>query len=112
MPQGYVTHTAGKVADRIPGLRRVPVVHVLTAAELALLTHDHVRRLTPAERRRLVTLVRIGHGRRSRLTASERIELEDIVDKLAPRHLVGEAVSKLSPVPLPRRLTHGRRRPA
>jgi hypothetical protein len=110
MPQGYVTHTAGRVADRIPGLRRVPVVQVLTAAELALLTRDHLMRLTPDERRRLLTLVRLSHGRRSRLTASERLELEDIVDKLAPRHLVGEAASKLSPVPLPRRITHGPRR--
>jgi hypothetical protein len=110
MPSGYVTHTAGKLADKVPGLRRVPLVQVLTAAELALLTREHLMRLTPDERHRLLTLVRIGHGRRARLTASERIELEDIVDKLAPRHLVGEAVSKLSPMPLPRRLTHGPKR--
>jgi hypothetical protein len=109
MPSGFVTRTAGKVTDRVPGLRRVPIVQVLTAAELALITHDHLRRLTPDERRRLVTLVRLGHGRRSRLTASERIELEDIVAKLAPRQILGDAVSKLSPVPLPRRITHGRR---
>ncbi|HEX5194109.1 MAG TPA: hypothetical protein VFW09_15005 [Solirubrobacteraceae bacterium] len=110
MPSGFVTRNAGKVTHKVPGLRRVPVVQLLTAAELALVTRDHVMRLTPGERRRLVTLVRIGHGRRSRLTSSERLELEDIVDKLAPRQLVGEAVSKLSPVPLPRRLTHGPRR--
>jgi hypothetical protein len=112
MPSGLVTRTAGKVADRVPGLRRVPVVQLLTVAELALVTRDHLMRLTPEERRRLVTLVRVGHGRRDRLTDAERLELEDIVGKLAPRQLVGEAVSKLSPVPLPRRLTHGpRRRP-
>jgi hypothetical protein len=105
-----VTRTAGKVADRVPGLRRVPVVQLLTVAELALVTRDHLMRVTPEERRRLVTLVRVGRGRRDRLTEAERLELEDIVDKLAPRELVGEAVSKLSPVPLPRRLTHGPRR--
>src|ERR1700749_3240517 len=98
MPSGFVTRTAGKVTDRVPGLRRVPIVQVLTVAELALVTHDHLRRLTPDERRRLVTLVRLGHGRRSRLTASERMELEDIVAKLAPRQLIGDAVRKLAPV--------------
>jgi hypothetical protein len=110
MPSGFVTRSAGKVIDHVPGLRRVPLVHVLTAAELALVTREHLMRLTPDERHRLVALVRIGHGRRSRLTASERLELEEIVGKLAPRHLVGEAVSKLSPVPLPHRITHGPRR--
>jgi hypothetical protein len=110
MASGFVTRSAGKVADRVPGLRHVPVVYLLTAAELSLVTRDHLMRLTPHERRRLVTLVRLGHGRRSRLTNSERIELEDIVAKLAPRELVGEAVSKLSPVPLPHRITHGPRR--
>ena len=110
MPSGFVTRGAGKVAGRVPGLRRVPVGQLLTVAELTLVTRDHLMRLSPAERRRLVTLVRLGHGRRARLTDSERLELEDIVAKLAPRHLVGEAVSKLSPVPLPRRLTHGPRR--
>ena len=109
MASGLITRSAGKVAHRVPGLRRVPVVQLLTVAELALVTRDHLARLTSEERRRLVTLVRVGHGRRDRLTESERIELEDILDKLAPRQLVGEAVSRLSPVPLPRRLTHGRR---
>jgi hypothetical protein len=110
MPSGFVTRGAGKVADRVPGLRRVPLVQLLTVAELTLVTRDHMMRLSPGERRRLVTLVRVGHGRRARLTDSERLELEDIVAKLAPRQLVGEAVSKLSPVPLPRRLTHGPKR--
>jgi hypothetical protein len=110
VPSGFVTRTAGKVANRVPGLRRVPVVQLLSAAEIALLTRDHVMRLTPDERRRLLTLVRIGRGRRARLTEAQRTELEEIVAKFAPRTLVGEAVSKLSPVPLPRRLTHGPKR--
>ena len=53
MPSGFVTRTAGKVADHVPGLRRVPLVQLLSAAEIALLTRDHVMRLTPDERRRL-----------------------------------------------------------
>jgi hypothetical protein len=110
MPSGFVTRTAGKVADRVPGLRRVPLVQLLSAAEIVLLTRDHVMRLTPDERRRLVTLVRVGRGRRARLSEAQRTELEQILAKFAPRLLVGEAVSKLSPVPLPRRLTHGPKR--
>ena len=110
MPSGFVTRSAGKVANHVPGLRRVPLVQLLSAAEIALLTRDHVMRLTPDERRRLWTLVRIGRGRRGRLTEAQWDELEQIVAKLAPRLLVGEAVSKLSPVPLPHRLTHGPKR--
>lgn len=110
MPSGRVTHSLGKATERIPGLRRVPVVKLLAAAEVAVLARDHLMRLTPAERRRLVTLVRIGRGRRSRLTGRERRELEDLLSKLDARTLLGEAVDRLSPVPLPRRLVYGRRR--
>ena len=108
MPGGIVTHTLGRAAERVPGLRRVPVVKLLSAAEIALLARDHVGRLTPGERRRLVALVRIGRGRRSRLTPKERGELEELLVKLAPRQLLGDAVDRLSPVPLPRRLLYGR----
>jgi hypothetical protein len=101
--------TLGKASERVPGLRRIPVVRLLSAAELALLARDHVTRLSPSERRRLVALVRVGHGRRSRLTDAERDELERLLFKLQPRLLVGEAINRLSPVPLPRRLVFGRR---
>lgn len=110
MPSGFVTRTAGKVAGNVPGLRRVPVMYLLSAAELALLTRDHMQRLSSDERRRLLALIRTGHGRRTRLTNDEQLELQELLGKLAPRMLVGEAVSKFSPVPLPRRLTHGPRR--
>ncbi len=107
MPSGFVTRSLGQASGRVPGLRRVPVVRLLTAAEVALLARDHLMRLTPSERRRLVTLVRIGRGRRSRLTDAERSELEGILRKLEPRLLFGETVHRLSPVPLPRRLLFG-----
>jgi hypothetical protein len=66
-------------------------------------------RLTPGERRRLLALVRRGRGRPSRLRRSERDELARLVAKLEPRLLAGTAIDKLSPVPLPNRLVHGRR---
>jgi hypothetical protein len=100
--------TLGKASERVPGLRRVPVVKLLAAAELAVLARDHLTRLSPYERRRLVVLVRVGHGRRSRLTGAERDELEGLLVKLQPRFLMGAAIDRLSPVPLPRRLVYGR----
>jgi len=107
MPSGFMNQALGRAAGHVPGLRRVPVLKLLAAAELAVLTRDHLRRLTPSERRRLIALVRTGRGRRSRLTNAERGELERLLSKLQARLLVGEAVDRLSPVPLPRRLVYG-----
>jgi hypothetical protein len=105
---GIVTHAVGHAIERVPGVRRIPVVKLLSAAEIALLARDHLGRLTPGERRRLVALVRTGRGRPSRLTPRERDELEGLLVKFAPRQLMGDAVDRLSPVPLPRRLLYGR----
>lgn len=102
------THSLGLATRRIPGLRHVPVVKLVMAAEVALLAHEHLRRLSPRERRRLIALVRAGHGGRGRLTEPERRELEELLAKLEPRALVGGAVGRMSPVPLPRRLLYGR----
>ena len=83
------------------------MVKLLSTAEVALLAREHLMRLSAAERRRLVVLVRVGRGRRSRLTEAECDELESLLAKLEPRLLVGEAVNRLSPLPLPRRLLYG-----
>jgi hypothetical protein len=107
VPSGLFNISLGKASERVPGLRRVPVIKLIYAAELALLARDHVARLSPAERRRLVILVRVGRGRRRRLSDDERDELEGLLGKLQPRRLVGEAVNRLSPVPLPSRLVFG-----
>lgn len=109
VPSRLLTIGIAKASQRVPGLRRVPVVKLLSAAEVALLARDHVSRLSPSERRRLLVLVRVGHGRRSRLTGAEQDELEGLLAKLQPRMLVGTAVDRLSPVPLPRRLVYGPR---
>jgi hypothetical protein len=110
MPAGLLNHSIAKVADRVPGVRRIPVVALLSAAEVAVLARDHYQRLSPAERRRLVRLIKVGRGRTNRLTARERDELEGLLAKLEPRRLFGDAAGKLSPVPIPRRLLYGRRR--
>jgi hypothetical protein len=109
MPSGLVNRSIGTVARRIPGIRTIPVVALLSAAEVAMLARDHYTRLTPPERGRLRHLVRTGRGRTDRLTDREREELEALLIKLAPRELFGDAANRMSPVPLPRRLLYGRR---
>jgi hypothetical protein len=85
----------------LSAVRRIPVLRLVAAAELAIVARRHVQRLTPKERRRLLELI----GRPHRLTASERRDLKRLVDKLAPRVFAGTVAEKLSPVPLPKRLT-------
>jgi hypothetical protein len=97
-----------QVTRRIPGLRHVPIVKVLALAEIALIAHDHVTRLEPQERRRMVQLVRIGRGRPQKLSEAQREELRELLAKAEPRLFVGEVAEKLSPVKLPGRIVRGR----
>ena len=85
-------------------VKRLPFFRVLAIAEVALLARRHLARLDPAERRRLAALVRRGRS----LTPAEREELRALVTRVEPRLLVGSALDRLSPVPLPRFIT-GRR---
>ncbi len=104
-----LTRSIGRAATHVPGLRRLPVFKLISIAEVGLLARDHVLRLTPAERHRLIDLIRIARGRPSRLSTADREELADLVAKLEPRLLAGEAVDRISPVPLPKRVTRGKR---
>ncbi len=88
-------------------LRRLPIMKLLAIGEIALLARDHVTRLEPQERRRLIELVRKGRGRARNLDDGERAELAALVAKVDPRRFAGLAADKLSPVPLPRRLVEG-----
>ena len=96
-----------RVARHVPGLRRIPILRLLTLAEIVVLARDHVGKLTPAERRRLVELLRIGRGRPSSLSPLQREELSGLVAKAEPRVLAGRAIERISPVELPRRLLYG-----
>jgi hypothetical protein len=104
MVRTALRHALPKAAARILGLRRLPVVNLLAIAELALVARRHLQDLDPTERRRLATLVRRG----PRLSPAEREELRRLVAKLDLRGLAGAAVARLSPIPLPRRLTGAR----
>jgi hypothetical protein len=89
--------------------RGIPVVALLSAAEIAKLGGAHLARLQPEERRRLLALV--GKARRGwgALSEQERAELGALVAKLEPRAFVGSAADHFSPLPLPKRLLYGRR---
>jgi hypothetical protein len=93
-----------RLASRVPGLKHLPIVRLIAAAELALVARRHLQHLDPAERRRLAELVRHPRG----LSATEREELRTLVGKLDARAFAGSAVARLSPVRLPRRLTRAR----
>lgn len=86
------------------------MLKLLAVAEVAMLAHDHLRRLNPGDRRRLIELLRTAHGRPSNLSRTQREELRELVAKLEPRLLAGEAANRLSPLPLPRRVVRGPRR--
>jgi hypothetical protein len=110
VPPRLVTRSLGRAIGRVPGLKRVPLVRLLTAAEIAVLAREHMMRLTPAERRRLLFLLRAGRARRHNLSTQEQDELAELIAKVEPRLLVGTALERLSPVPLPRRVLFGPRR--
>ena len=83
---------------------------LLAIGEIVLLARAHVVRLNGEERRRLLALVRKGRGRGRRLDTAERDELARLIAKAEPRLFAGSVAKKLSPVPLPKRVTHGPRK--
>ncbi len=99
-----------RIVSRVPGLKRLPILKLLAIGEVALLARDHVSLLEPAERRRLLALVRKGKGRTRNLDDREREELAQIVAKAEPRRFAGLVADKLSPVPLPKRVVQGPKR--
>jgi hypothetical protein len=110
MPGGRSARIAGRFTRHVPGLRHIPLVRLLAIAEIMLVAQDHVTRLDPRERRRVLHLLRIGRGRPQRLSEAEREELRQLVAKAEPRLLVGEVAERLSPVKLPQRVVRGPRK--
>ena len=104
------TRAIAHAAGRIPGIKEIPVVVLVEAAEIVLLAYDHVRKLEPEERRRAFQLLRKTHGRPRNLAQRERTEFARLAAKAEPRLFVGLVAEKLSPFPLPKRLVYGRAR--
>jgi hypothetical protein len=98
---------------RSPWVKRlsggVPVARLLLVAEVAILARRHLTKLDSMQRRRLLTLLVRARGRPRSLSASERREFLYLVARFEPRLLLGTAVRRLSPVPLPKRMLYGRR---
>ena len=109
---GAAARAVAHGVSRIPGLKALPVLELLAIGEIALVVRSHVAKLEPAERRRLVELLRAGRGRPRNLSAGDREELAGLVAKAEPRLFAGSVASKLSPFPLPRRVIEGRKRRA
>lgn len=90
-------------------LRRLPAGRLLAAAELIALARQHVSKLDPHERRRVLELIRDARGRPARnLSARERRELQALIAKAEPKLFVGNAVQRLTGMPLPTGKRRGR----
>ena len=70
------------------------MARLLIAGELLMLAREHLLKLEPDERRRIIQLVRKGRGRTSNLSERERRELARLLQKAEPRLLMGNAVKK------------------
>jgi hypothetical protein len=70
---------------------------LIAAAEVALTTHQHWRRLEPDERGRFVALVRKSRGRPSKLSDAEADELGMLLEKLGHIELAGSVASIVIP---------------
>jgi hypothetical protein len=97
---------AGKLAKTA---KAIPLARLVVAGKIVLLARDHWHRLEPTERRRLITLVRRGHGRPRNLSPGDRDELARLIQKADPWLFARLVAQRFSPVPLPSRLVRGRR---
>jgi hypothetical protein len=70
---------------------------LIAAAEAALTTRRHWKRLDPDERARFIELVRKSRGRPSKLTKREADELRILLEKLGHLELAGNVASIVIP---------------
>jgi hypothetical protein len=75
-------------------LRRLPAARLIILGEVLLLAREHLQKLEPQERRRMLELVRRGRGRPRNLSDRDRRELARLVEKAQPREFVGTAVKR------------------
>lgn len=85
-------------------LTRLPFFKILAIGQIARLAKRHYEHLDAKERRRFGALLRKAH----RTSPAERDELRTLVGKIDLRGLAGGTASRLSPIPLPKRLTGAR----
>jgi hypothetical protein len=87
-----------RAAQRLPGLKRLPLARLVLLAEVAVLAKAHYELLTPNERRRLVVLIRDARGMPRNLSERERRELRKLVAKVEPKLFATEAAQRFSPL--------------
>jgi hypothetical protein len=76
-------------------MKGIPVARLILLGELLLLAREHLHKLEPQERRRIMQLVRRGRGRPRNLTDHERRELARLIEKAEPRMFLGTATRRL-----------------
>jgi hypothetical protein len=94
-----VGRTFGRVGRRVAMRSRwlARRLWLIAAAEVALTTHRHWRRLEADERGRFVALVRKSRGRPSTLSDAEADELGMLLEKLGHIELAGSVASIVVP---------------
>jgi hypothetical protein len=93
-------HLVSRTLTRVRVLRKLPLVRVVAVAEVVILANEHVHKLEPQERRRLIELVKRGRARPSHLSARERRELTALLAKAEPKQFVSRAMEKITGVPV------------
>jgi hypothetical protein len=83
-------------------IRKIPAARLMAVAEVLMLARQHLMKLEPHERRRIVELVRRGRGRPGHLSERERRELARLVEKTEPREFAKSAMKKVAGISLPR----------
>jgi hypothetical protein len=95
-PMGLITGITRRVARRSRWLAER--LWFIAIAEVAWTSWGHWRRLEPEERDRLIELARKSKGRPGKnLSARERSEAEDLLDKLGHIELAGSVARTLLP---------------
>jgi hypothetical protein len=89
--------------------KAIPLARLVVAGKIVLLARQHWHRLEPAERRRLISLVRQGRGRPRNLSEGDRTELARLIRKADPWLFAQLVAQRFSPVPIPNRLRRDRR---
>jgi hypothetical protein len=67
---------------------------LLTLAEVAVLFKEHLDRLSPKERQRLVEIVKESKGRPRNVSDREREEIKKMIDKIGPAELARGVAGK------------------
>jgi hypothetical protein len=94
-----IGRAAGRLGRRIAIRSRwlAKRLWLVAVAESGWVAWRHWHRLQPGERRRLLSLARKSQGRPSKLTAAERREADELLDKLGHMELVGSVAASWLP---------------